>query len=90
MYEILVKITSPLTRRDELMEYDPFDEGVFCRSRFWLFISYCVSFGSIAGAVWVLLQSYALNPDVTDVWPGVALLFQVPNFIEEICDLYKL
>lgn len=63
--------------RDELEEYDPFDEGVFCRSRFWLFISYVVSFASVVGAVWVLLGHYALNPDVPTVWPGIAGLFQV-------------
>lgn len=40
------------------MDYDPFDDGGFCRSRFWLFISYIVSFGAVAGAVWVLLQDY--------------------------------
>lgn len=66
-------------RRDELEEYDPFDEGVFCRSRFWLFISYVVSFASVVGAVWVLLGHYALNPDVTTVWPGIAGLFQVAH-----------
>ena len=63
--------------RDELQEYDPFDEGVFCRSRFWLFISYVVSFASVAGSVWVLLGHYALNPNVPTVWPGIAGLFQV-------------
>ena len=63
--------------RDELEEYDPFDEGVFCRSRFWLFISYVVSFASVVGAVWGLLGHYALNPDVPTVWPGIAGLFQV-------------
>jgi hypothetical protein len=45
-------------RRDDLQDYDPFDDGGFCRSRFWLFISYIVSFGAVAGAVWVLLQDY--------------------------------
>lgn len=54
-----------------------YDEGVFCRARAWLFVSYCVSFGAIVGAVWVLLSDYALNPDVSNVWPGVAGLFQV-------------
>lgn len=29
-----------------------------CRSRFWLFLSYVVSFGSVVGAVWVLMQHY--------------------------------
>lgn len=50
---------------------------MFCRSRFWLFISYVVSFGAVAGSVWVLLGHYALNPDVPTVWPGIAGLFQV-------------
>lgn len=65
-------------RRDELFEaHDIYDEGVFCRARAWLFVSYCVSFGAIVGAVWVLLSDYALNPEVSNVWPGVAGLFQV-------------
>lgn len=59
------------------MEYDPFDEGLYCRSRLWLFIAYVVSFGSIAGAAWVLLQAYALNPAAATAWPGIAGLFQV-------------
>ena len=62
--------------REELETYDAFDEGVFCRSRFWLFISYVVSFASVIAAVWVLLQGYALN-DVPSVWPGAAGVFQV-------------
>jgi hypothetical protein len=74
---LFMKPSVMVAGRDELQEYDPFDEGVFCRSRFWLFISYVVSFASVAGAVWVLLGHYALNPDVTNVWPGVAGLFQV-------------
>jgi hypothetical protein len=28
------------------------------RSRFWLFLSYMVSFASVVGAVWVLMQHY--------------------------------
>lgn len=28
------------------------------RSRFWLFLSYVVSFASVVGAVWVLMQHY--------------------------------
>jgi len=64
--------------RDELHEgYDAYDDGVFCRARSWLFVSYCVSFGAIVGAVWVLLSDYALKEDVQTVWPGVAGLFQV-------------
>ena len=48
--------------REELAEYDPFDDGSYCRSRFWLFVSYMVSFASIVGAVWVLLQHYGACP----------------------------
>jgi hypothetical protein len=63
-------------RREELETYDAFDEGVFCRSRSWLFISYVVSFASVIAAVWVLLQGYALG-DVPSVWPGAAGVLQV-------------
>lgn len=63
--------------RDELLDYDPFDEGLFCRARLWLFMAYVVSFGSFAGAVWVLLQAYALNPSAVTNWPGAAGVFQV-------------
>ncbi len=28
------------------------------RPRFWLFVSYIVSFGAIVGAVWVLIEHY--------------------------------
>lgn len=48
----------PSSHRDDLQDYDPFDDGGFCRSRFWLFISYIVSFASVVGAVWVLMQHY--------------------------------
>eukprot|EP00879_Flechtneria_rotunda_P003907 GHRR01004147.1.p1 GENE.GHRR01004147.1~~GHRR01004147.1.p1 ORF type:complete len:170 (+),score=25.44 GHRR01004147.1:115-624(+) len=65
-------------RRDDLQDYDPFDDGGFCRSRFWLFLSYIVSFSAVVGSVWVLMQHYAMNPDMAgEVWPGVAGIFQV-------------
>eukprot|EP00877_Chromochloris_zofingiensis_P002392 jgi/Chrzof1/12153/Cz06g23030.t1 len=65
-------------RRDDLQDYDPFDDGGFCRSRFWLFLSYVVSFAAVVGAVWVLLHRYALNPEQAgEIWPGVAGVFQV-------------
>ena len=64
--------------REDLDEgYDSFDDGVYCRSRSWLFLAYLVSFGSIMAAVAVLLKDYALNEQVDGVWPGVAGLFQV-------------
>lgn len=63
--------------REDLEEYDAFDEGVYCRSRTWLFLAYIVSFGSIMASVAVLMKDYALNDATTIVWPGVAGLFQV-------------
>mmetsp|Transcript_13159 Transcript_13159/g.25116 ORF Transcript_13159/g.25116 Transcript_13159/m.25116 type:complete len:151 (-) Transcript_13159:193-645(-) len=66
-------------RRENLRAYDPFDDGSDCRMRFWLFISYVVSFSSLVAAVWVLIQHYASNPGVTtsqDMWPGVAGVIQ--------------
>ena len=69
--------SNTLPYREDLEEYDAFDEGVYCRSRSWLFLAYIVSFGSIMGSVAVLLKSYALNDAIDVVWPGVAGLFQV-------------
>lgn len=72
----LVMINS--IRREELEDqYDAFDEGVFCRSRFWLFISYLVSTSAIIGSIMVLLHFYAWDHAVLTMWPGVAGLFQV-------------
>lgn len=69
---------STMMYREDLDEaFDSFDEGVYCRSRSWLFLAYLVSFGSIMAAVAVLLKDYALNDAVDGVWPGVAGLFQV-------------
>eukprot|EP00199_Chlamydomonas_sp_CCMP681_P003101 CAMPEP_0119107662 /NCGR_PEP_ID=MMETSP1180-20130426/11529_1 /TAXON_ID=3052 ORGANISM="Chlamydomonas cf sp, Strain CCMP681" /NCGR_SAMPLE_ID=MMETSP1180 /ASSEMBLY_ACC=CAM_ASM_000741 /LENGTH=179 /DNA_ID=CAMNT_0007093181 /DNA_START=11 /DNA_END=550 /DNA_ORIENTATION=- len=67
-------------RREELQESDPFDDAGFCRPRAWLFLSYCMSFGSIVGAVWVMIEHYANNEELTSAaekWPGVAGIFQV-------------
>ena len=58
-------------------EIDPFDDGAFCRSRFWLFLSYCISIASAVMAVWVLLHFYAWNETGVPIWPGVAAIFQV-------------
>lgn len=66
-------------RRDELTDVDPFDDASFCRARIWLFVSYVISFSSVVAAVWVMIQSYTLNPDLSsaDKWPGAAGIFQV-------------
>ncbi|KAK9799800.1 hypothetical protein WJX73_010831 [Symbiochloris irregularis] len=72
----LVMINS--IRREELDDpYDAFDEGVFCRSRFWLLVSYMVSTGAVVGSILVLLHFYAWNSEVPSLWPGIAGIFQV-------------
>ncbi|DBA90422.1 hypothetical protein WJX77_002012 [Trebouxia sp. C0004] len=76
-FATLALIMTNCLRREDLEEYDSFDEGVYCRSRSWLFLAYLVSFGSIMGSVAVLLKSYALNDAIDVMWPGVAGLFQV-------------
>jgi hypothetical protein len=64
-------------RYDQLHEYDPFDDGGgVCRSRFWLFLSYLVSFAALTGSVWVLLQHYAFAPGGR-AWTGVAGVLEV-------------
>lgn len=63
-------------RYDQLHEYDPFDDGGgVCRSRFWLFLSYLVSFAALTGSVWVLLQHYAFSGGAA--WTGVAGVLEV-------------
>ena len=46
----------PSCCRDELLSYDPYDEGTFCRSRFWLLMAYAISLGAIGGSVLVMLH----------------------------------
>lgn len=41
--------------RSDLAAFDSFDSASYCRQRFWLFVAYVVSFGSIIGAVTLLL-----------------------------------
>lgn len=50
----LVMINS--VRRDELLSYDPYDEGTFCRSRFWLLMAYGISLAAIGSSVLVMLH----------------------------------
>mmetsp|Transcript_34595 Transcript_34595/g.61705 ORF Transcript_34595/g.61705 Transcript_34595/m.61705 type:complete len:172 (-) Transcript_34595:553-1068(-) len=63
-------------RRDQISGgYDSFDEGSLCRSKFWLFLSYVVSFSSVVFAVWLLI---AHNGEGTEhAWSSIAGLFQV-------------
>uniref|UniRef100_A0A7S3R718 Transmembrane protein 50A n=1 Tax=Dunaliella tertiolecta TaxID=3047 RepID=A0A7S3R718_DUNTE len=66
-------------RKQDLDEGDPFDDAGVCRPRLWLFLSYLVSFGSVVGSVWVLVEHYEQNPDISsaaDKWPGVAGILQ--------------
>eukprot|EP01024_Parvocaulis_polyphysoides_P024585 TRINITY_DN22487_c0_g2_i6.p2 TRINITY_DN22487_c0_g2~~TRINITY_DN22487_c0_g2_i6.p2 ORF type:complete len:159 (-),score=19.46 TRINITY_DN22487_c0_g2_i6:313-789(-) len=67
-----------VVRRDELDDYDPYDQAGYCRSRLWLFICYVVSFGAVIGSVWNMTQNYALKENMgSEIWPGVAGIFQV-------------
>eukprot|EP00898_Chlorokybus_atmophyticus_P007375 jgi/Chlat1/7639/Chrsp64S07113 len=71
-------------RKEDVMEYSSMDDGEGCRQqlihplsptrlRFFLFLSYLVSLGSLGFGVWVLVAGYAVHPDVNH-WPGVAVL----------------
>jgi len=64
--------------REELSDYDPFSDGEDCGVRLWLFFSYVVSFGSLVGAVWIMVQDFSRNEDLTseEKWPGVAGVIQ--------------
>ncbi|MEW5302747.1 MAG: hypothetical protein WDW36_005497 [Sanguina aurantia] len=66
-------------RRDDLAAVDPFDDPSYCRSRFWLFLSYIVSFSAVVAAVWIMLLHYSQHPEqsAAEKWPGVAGIFQV-------------
>lgn len=44
------------SRSDELLSYDPYDEGTFCRSRFWLLMAYGISLAAIGSSVLVMLH----------------------------------
>lgn len=46
----------PRHRSDELLSYDTYDEGMYCRSRIWLLMAYALSLGAIAGSVLVMLH----------------------------------
>lgn len=39
--------------------YASMDDTAECRTKFWLLVSYLVSFGSVVGAVLVLVKGYA-------------------------------
>eukprot|EP01133_Synstelium_polycarpum_P000231 gene231-281_t len=54
------------------------DEGTATKIRVWLFVSFAVSFGCIAGAIWIMaavfMPPHNKNPDAQ--WPGIALTVQ--------------
>ncbi|KAJ9518487.1 hypothetical protein QJQ45_018514 [Haematococcus lacustris] len=62
-------------RREDLQESDPFDDAGYCRPRFWLFVSYLVSFASVVAAVWVLIACFTSNPELSaeERWPGAPI-----------------
>jgi len=53
----LLSFSLCLLCRDELLSYDPYDEGTFCRSRFWLLMAYGISLSAIGGSVLVMLHN---------------------------------
>lgn len=65
------KPTLPLlaVSRDELDAYDAFDEGVYCRARFWLLSAYIISVGAILGSVIVMLHYYGLAEGEPELSP---------------------
>mmetsp|Transcript_5419 Transcript_5419/g.15078 ORF Transcript_5419/g.15078 Transcript_5419/m.15078 type:complete len:168 (-) Transcript_5419:55-558(-) len=62
-----------MIRREDIRGQGSFDEGNLCRSKFWLFLSYCVSFSAVVVAVWLLIGHSGDNSE----WSCVAALFQV-------------
>jgi hypothetical protein len=61
-------------RREDLTDSDALEEGAECRIKFWLFLSYCLAFGSIFGAVWLLFQCHQ-DAD-KNLWAGVTGVVQ--------------
>jgi hypothetical protein len=69
-------------RLDEISSVDPWDEGVYCRSRVWLLVAYVVCAISIAGATIIMLTAGASGVGIASVVQvasilGGALLFFV-------------
>eukprot|EP00210_Caulerpa_lentillifera_P006371 g6086.t1 len=64
-----------IVQREEMGDYDPFDDFAERRTRLWLLISYLLSFGAVLGSVIILISDYALK-DI-NIWPGVACVLQV-------------
>eukprot|EP00192_Tetraselmis_astigmatica_P015197 CAMPEP_0117673810 /NCGR_PEP_ID=MMETSP0804-20121206/14682_1 /TAXON_ID=1074897 /ORGANISM="Tetraselmis astigmatica, Strain CCMP880" /LENGTH=162 /DNA_ID=CAMNT_0005482595 /DNA_START=348 /DNA_END=836 /DNA_ORIENTATION=- len=62
-----------LTRREDLQNPDMLSEGVECRLKLWLFLSYCMAFGSLFGAVWVL---FTCKDAGEHLWLGTAGVIQ--------------
>ena len=62
-------------RYDELQSIDPWgDEGVYCRSRLWLLISYLISALSIVGAAIIMIGS-------SGSYVGIAIVIQVASIL---------
>lgn len=58
----LLPVTRPAvddsSRREDMLDYDAFDDQSICRSRLWLFLCYVVSFAAVISSVWILLTDY--------------------------------
>ena len=71
--------THGLRCRSDLSSFDAFDSASYCRQRFWLFVAYVVSFGSIIGAVTLLLghmHDGSIPAEPYEKWIGWVRIFQ--------------
>lgn len=70
--------THGLRCRSDLSSFDAFDSASYCRQRFWLFVAYVVSFGSIIGAVTLLLghmHDGSIPAEPYEKWIGWVRIF---------------
>lgn len=73
-----------VVRRSDLAAFDSFDSASYCRQRFWLFVAYVVSFGSIIGAVTLLLGHMSDDngpSEPYEKWIGWAAVLQVTSIL---------
>ncbi len=61
-------------RLDEISSVDPWDEGVYCRSRVWLLVAYVVCAASIAGATLTMLTAGASGIGIASVVQVASIL----------------
>ena len=61
---------------------NPIDEGAGNRAKCALMISFFISFGTLIGAFWIMIEVWGSNGTAQSTWPGVALVtIKTPHFI---------